>query len=273
MIVSTQARIITKEHLHRPLGPRVLELGVQEIRMSSSDIISLIEWEGYNIAPDVKKSVIAKGIITDVGFFSLLGVKHVSAMDINPDGGADIIHDLNKPVSESLHGQFDFIVDGGTFDHILDIKTAFENVVRMLKSNGRVFHWNAASNYVGYAYLCLEPDLFLDYYLVNHFADCQAYIAEGPHPSHQGPWEIYKFEGIHPLPFKSSQYVMTLILAEKGPDSTFGAMPVQDQYRSQELSRQYESTYRRFAEVDRKPWTGLAGMGRDVPTFRYMGLI
>ena len=243
MIVSTQARIITKEHLHRSLGSRVLELGVQEIRMSSKEVVSLIEEEGYSIDPDTKNAVISRQGINNNGFFSLLGIEDVSAMDINSEGGAGIIHDLNEPVPESLHGQFDFIVDGGTFDHILDIRTAFENVFKMLKPDGRIFHWNAASNYVGYAYLCLEPDLFLDYYLANRFADCQAYIAEGPHPSHQGPWEIYKFEGIHPLPFKSSQYVMTLILAEKGPDSTFEIIPTQDQYRSQKLSKQYELIY------------------------------
>ncbi len=273
MIVSTQARIITKEHLHRPLGPRVLVLGVQEIRMSSKEIISLVEGEGCAIDPRVRRAAIVRETINDVEFFGLLGVQLVSAMDINSDSGVDIIHDLNEPVPESLHGQFDFIVDGGTFDHILDIRTAFENVFKMLKPDGRIFHWNAASNYVGYAYLCLEPDLFLDYYLANRFADCQAYIAEGPHPSHQGPWEIYKFDGIHPLPFKSFQYVMTLILAEKGPDSTFEVIPTQDQYRSQELSRQYELTYQGFAKAGRKPWTGLVGMGRDVPTFKYMGLI
>lgn len=274
MIVSTQARIITKEHLHRPLGPRVLELGVQEIRISSKDIISLIKGEGYSIYPAVKNIAMARETITDNGFFSLLGIEDVSAMDINSDGGADILHDLNEPVPESLYGQFDFIVDGGTFDHILDIRTAFENVVKMLKPNGRIFHWNAASNYIGYAYTCLEPDLFLDYYLVNRFVDCQVYIAEGPHPSHQGPWAIYKFEGIHSLPFKSSQYVMTLVLAEKGPNSTFRAMPVEDQYRNQQLQKQYELTYRKFAEAGRKPWTGsMDTLGKKIPGFTYMGLI
>lgn len=274
MIVSTQARIITKEHLHRSLGPRVLELGVQEIRMSSKDIISLIEGEGYAIAPDVKRSVMARQTITDAGFFSLLGIKSLSAMDINSNGGVNIVHDLNESVPESLHGQFDFIVDGGTFDHILDIRTAFENVVKMLKPNGRVLHWNAASSYTGYVYVCLEPNLFLDYYLVNQFADCQVYIAEGSHPSHQGPWGIYKLEGIHLLPFKSSQYLMTLVLAEKGLKSTFRAMPIQEQYRSQELSEQYESIYRKFAEAGRKSWAGSMDMpGREVQSFRYMGLI
>jgi len=129
MIVSTQVRLITKEHLYRPLGSRILELGVQEMRMSSRDVISLVEQEGYSIAPEIKNSAMARQtwkdwtgkespLITDIGFFSLLGIEHVSAMDIIPDMGADIIHDLNEPVPKSLHGQFDFIVDGGTFEKL-----------------------------------------------------------------------------------------------------------------------------------------------------------
>ncbi len=274
MIVSTQARMIVREHLHRPLGPRVLELGPQEIRMSTKEVISLIEQEGYSIYPSRKRLVMKLSSITDERFFSLLGISSIEAMDINSNGGANLIHDLNKPVPESLHGQFDFIVDGGTFDHILDVRVAFENVVRMLKPNGRILHWNAASNCVGRSYTCLAPDLFLDYYLVNRFADCQVYIVEGHAPAQQSDWAVYKPEGIHLSTFDNPEFLMTIVLAEKGLESTFGAMPVQEQYRNSTLWKQYESTYRKFAESGRKPWIGSMGiLGREIPGFKYMGLI
>ena len=39
-----------------------------------------------------------------------LGIKNLSIIDASGYEGADIIHDLNEPVPENLHGRFDAVI-------------------------------------------------------------------------------------------------------------------------------------------------------------------
>ena len=189
MIVPTLARLIVREHLHKPLGSRVLCLGRQVPFMNYKQVIELLNQEGFTPTPESAEKAKASpdrdtregrgtNFISDTGFYGMLGVEDLSVMDVSTYEGADTIHNLNLPVPESLYGQFDFIIDGGTFDHLFDIRVAFENVVKMLRPGGRVLQWNAASNFTGDGYLCFGPNLCYDYYTVNQFADCKVYVAE-----------------------------------------------------------------------------------------------
>lgn len=74
--------------------------------------------------------------------FEALGFKNIESMDVldyelDPERGG-IIHDLNKPIPKELEGQFDFIYDGGTCEHVLNVNTAMENIYKMLKPGGRI---------------------------------------------------------------------------------------------------------------------------------------
>jgi len=189
MIVPTLARMIVREHLHRSIRGKILTLGRQTIGMTYEQCIELLHQERFFPNEDMLKEITisvdqkTRGgkestYISDDVFFNMLGIKEFNVMDISNYERADIIHDLNVAVPASLIDQFDFIIDGGTFDHLVDIHTAFENVVKMLKPGGRVFQWNAASNFTGAAYISFGPDLFYDYYVLNQFADCKVYIAE-----------------------------------------------------------------------------------------------
>jgi len=39
-------------------------------------------------------------------------------MDFSAYEGADLVHNLNQPVVKSLEGRFNFILDGGTTEHV-----------------------------------------------------------------------------------------------------------------------------------------------------------
>lgn len=195
MIVKALANLIEKEHSYRPITGRVLTLGKQIVRVA--------------------------------GFWSRFDIELVS-IDIKD---ADIIHNLNYPVSKFLYEKFDFIIDGGTFDHLFDLRQAFENIVRMLKPDGRVLHQNAASNYTGATYLSFSPEIFYDYYTINWFADCKVWLAELDRI--QGDeWDLYEFEAVKDIThFISPRLQMVVVIAEKGEYSTWDKMPIQYQYR------------------------------------------
>lgn len=273
MIVPTLARLIVREHLYKPIRGKVLTLGRQTITMTYEQTIELFRQEGYVpplevtegivINHDQKTRVGKKGtnFITDDVFFGLLGVKELTVIDVSEYEGATILHDLNKPIPQSLYEQFDFIIDGGTFDHMFDIRTAFENVVKMLKIGGRIFQWNAASNFTGAAYISFGPDLFYDYYVLNQFVDCKVYVAEVDTLSQRELWDFYEFEGRDEYShLRSERIQMIVVLAEKGTSSTWDRMPIQVQYRDAYLGEPYRTGKRLIQESERQPLIGRGGL-------------
>jgi len=269
MIVPTLARMLIREHIHRPIKGRVLTLGRQTIAMNYEQLIQLLEQENFSISDQVLKDIKIKydnqtrvgkkntDFISDEVFFNLLGVKQLSVMDVSEYESADILHDLNKPIPASLEGQFDFIIDGGTFDHLLDLRVAFENVVKMLKTGGRVFQWNAASNFTGDTYLSFSPDFFYDYYTLNKFTDCKVYLVETDvRGGQREPWDVYEFSGTKYRYFHSKRILMVIVLAEKGANSTYDGIPIQSQYRDDHILQIYKDGQKAISLSDRKPYKG-----------------
>ena len=268
MIVPTLARMIVREHLYRPIRGKILTLGRQTVGMTYEQYIELLHQEGFfpddelleeiTISRD-QKTRYGKGsvYISDDVFFNILGIKEFHVMDVSEYEKADIMHDLNMVVPDSLIDQFDFIIDGGTFDHLVDIRTAFENIVKMLKPDGRIFQWNAASNFTGAAYISFGPDLFYDYYVLNQFADCKVYVAEVDSFGQSELWDLYEFEGLDQYGYlKSERIQMTVVLAEKGVSSTYEKIPVQSQYRDAHLWSTYKKGQELLMSSTRKPFVG-----------------
>lgn len=268
MIVPTVAKLLVREHLYKPLPDNVLTLGRQTITMSYEQVLELFKQEGYippkEILDNIKiyldeETRCGKGnnYITDKVFFGLLGIKNIKSMDVTNYENADIIHNLNYPIPNELIGQFDFIIDGGTFDHLFDIRVAFENVVKLLRHGGRILQWNAASNFTGAAYISFGPDMFFDYFMLNRFADCKVYIAEVNEMGQQEFWDFFIFDGNSEYDLlKSNKFQMTVVFAEKDLDTTWNQMPVQRQYRDKRLNEIFENSRQNIQKSTRKFWRG-----------------
>lgn len=265
MLVPSLARMIVREHKFKPITGTLLCLGRQTIAMTYGQALELFEQEGWKVSPEILRNTgvevdsntrMGKGteFISDRLFFQMLGVTDLHVMDVSKYEGADIIHDLNVPVPDSLVDYADFIIDGGTFDHLLNIPTAFANVVKMLKPKGRVFQWNAASNYTGAAYVSFGPDLFYDYYVLNHFADCKIYLAEVDGVVQKESWDMYEFvpteTGVFGH-FRSGMIQMVVVLAEKGLASTHDKVPIQAFYRDEERWAPYREGEKLIAQSKR----------------------
>lgn len=130
-----------------PAG-RSLMLGRQEISHSKNPLRG-----AYNSKRRYQKALDRFGFDASVedmfqpdgyseAMFEMLGFKNIETMDVldyeldSERGG--IIHDLNHPIPAELEEQFDFIYDGGTSEHVLNVTMSLQNIYRMLKPGGRV---------------------------------------------------------------------------------------------------------------------------------------
>jgi SAM-dependent methyltransferase len=269
MIVPSLAKMLIREHMFRPITGKVLCLGRQTIAMTLDEATAIFKDEGISIPHGVieearkdlndtmtRSGKYKKNLITDETFFKMFGLSDLKRMDVSKYEGADIIHNMNYPVPDSLEEKFDFILDGGVFDHLVSFSNAFSNVARMLKPGGRVFQWNVASCLNWAAYSIVSPDLFHDYYVYNNFVDCKIYLAE----NNGDPKEKFKMYllhgGLDECFYYTKKRQIIIAFAEKGNDSTYDHLPVQAQYREEHLWDHYRTREQVIKESARKPWTG-----------------
>lgn len=108
-------------------------------------------------------------------FFGLLGFRCFDDIDFDSSQGVSIIHDLNTPVSEELHGRYDLVFENGTIEHIFDIKTAIGNIAHMVKVGGHVCHGSPLDAY-NHGFYNFSINFFNDFYRANGFSDLKFFL-------------------------------------------------------------------------------------------------
>jgi hypothetical protein len=173
--------------------------------------------------------------ISDDDFFRLLGIPKIKALDVSDYEGADIAHDLTKPIPGELEGVADFILDGSTLDNVFDPATVLRNTTRLLKPRGRLVSVNVATNSYG-PYIIPTAHLLLDYFTINGFSDCKVYLLVYGGPN--GGVNVFTPDLTlmrqslpQPRNFTSPHTTALVVMAEKGSHSTWDQSPVQHQYR------------------------------------------
>jgi hypothetical protein len=247
-IIETLAR----EHMYRPLSGDVLLIGRQAIYLTAQQLIDLYRKFGIALAgvsPDeveLDTSTLNRQIefgdhrwVSDRAVFRLLGIDRLRALDVSNYEDAEIVHDLNKPIPDSLKGIADIIVDGSTLDNTFNAAQSLMNFAAMLRPGGRLFAVNAFSAHNN-GYALLPPLTWVDYFVYNGFADCQLYISVGKPPFvRDGLRNAFyiDLDAVHEQRrhmgrFASPYPMGCFAFAEKGADSTADKIPIQQDYRS-----------------------------------------
>lgn len=142
---------------YSPQG-RSLMLGRQSLKLNPKNrlrINRMLRMSGHDM--------VWRDLAQEDGFaetmWEKLGFGRVETMDLSDYEGAGILHDLNDPIPDALVGQFDFIFDGGTIEHVFNVPVALMNVFRMLRPGGRFVSANGMNGWVGHGFYQFNPDL------------------------------------------------------------------------------------------------------------------
>lgn len=96
-------------------------------------------------------------------FFKLLGARHVDEVDASDYEGASIIHDMNEPLPPQHRQRFDVVFDGGSMEHIFDVRLVLRNIGDLLKVGGLYVGTTCANNMLGHGFYQFSPELFYRY--------------------------------------------------------------------------------------------------------------
>jgi hypothetical protein len=178
---------IGREHAYRPITGDVVFIGRQttyftpaELAQRLRDHCSAVDESAIGIDRTTLHRNAGTALASDRSIFCALGNDRVKALDVNGYEGAEIIHDLNRPIPDRLRESADFIVDGSTLDNVFNPALALQNLADMLRPGGRLLMINAWSARES-AYTLCSPCWYFDYFVANGFADCRvyAYISAG----------------------------------------------------------------------------------------------
>lgn len=89
-----------------------------------------------------------------------LGAETISSFDASDYQNATVIHDFNVPLPDQYHGTFDAVIDGGTIEHIFDIKQVLRNYMALVKIGGHVHICTSANNLCGHGFYQFSPEFF-----------------------------------------------------------------------------------------------------------------
>lgn len=251
---------LVREHIYKPIEGDVLMLGRQTVFLPFVEICELMReqgltTEGVELASmEIDSTTLNRPenavCITDRALFGLLGGKAVvRALDHTDYEGAEVIHDLRRPIPPSLIGTADFIVDGSVLDNVYDPAVALMNANGLLRPHGRLLAIDAMGGPNIPSYTNITPLWFLDYFVLNGFVDCKVYIiAYCQTAVNTDNWVLtIDLEMLLKDPssffsvsnFNTPLQMAVMVLAEKGEHTTIDRIPNQAHYRPQEEWKTY----------------------------------
>lgn len=156
---------------------QVLSLGYPDLLITRREMTELIgadavgrlsvREESAELARDHSFPELAEGVFEAHDVFAGFGAT-LTVSDVSTLRHADVIIDLNDPVSDDLHDRFDLIIDPGTIEHCFNVAQAMKNISEMTAVGGFVFH-STPGAYMNHGFYSFSPTFFLDYYSKNGF--------------------------------------------------------------------------------------------------------
>lgn len=140
-------------------------------------------------------------------------------MDAHPYEHATIIKDLNLTLEEKYKEKFDFVLDGGTCEHVYDCTEALKSAMEMAKIGGWLCLMTPSNNMCNHGFYQFSPDLFKSILVSkNGFSlqDISALVLNGKQEDRNVKWiKIKNSNDVNYLNTIQGKGVLLFILAKK----------------------------------------------------------
>lgn len=235
------AQLLTEAVVESRITGNVLTLGVQDCFFKPQELNALLKRYGIAAPEDVllseKPTLRAAGFISPEMLFRALGFAEYHTLDASDYEGCDLVFDLNSgQLPPELVGQFDFIFDGGTIEHVFHIPNALHNLGHMLKVGGVIYHASPTNNFIDHGFYTFSPTFFLDFYSENKWEIVDLYLQSNHRENlYGGSYYLYDY---HPerlvelsMGGLDDQMYHTFCIARKKEISTTNRIPQQGDYQ------------------------------------------
>ena len=92
--------------------------------------------------------------------FSAMGADQIVSLDASGYEDASVVFDLNGELPEHLQRRFTAVLDGGTIEHVFDVKQALLNAMQLVEVGGHLLLITPTSGSSGHGFYQFSPELF-----------------------------------------------------------------------------------------------------------------
>jgi hypothetical protein len=123
-----------------------------------NDVEKIRKWHGMpHLEEIIETSDFFKKLNCDSDYFDFSEIR-----------GGEIITDLNMPIDEKYHGQYDLIVDTGTLEHCFNVGVAFNNMCKLSSVGGLILS-AAPMTKINHGFWNFSPCAYENYFSQNKF--------------------------------------------------------------------------------------------------------
>jgi len=135
------------------VGRQILNLDFQELKKN------LAGFGLFSSDQQVENLLTGNGGYAE-GFLQFLGAQSIDSLDYSNYEGANILHDMNLPVSAELKGKYDTILESGSLEHIFNFPVSIGNCMEMVSENGHLLIITPVNNIMGHGFYQFSPEIF-----------------------------------------------------------------------------------------------------------------
>ena len=210
-----------------------LMIGRQDLHLSKESIIALLREYQPHCVDNAVELISKSDSKYAEDLIRCLGATTVESIDHSSFEGAAICHDLNEPIPKELEAKYDIVLDGGTLEHVFDVRQAYQNCMQMVKVGGHFLAISPANNFMGHGFYQFSPEFFFESFTEpNGFRIRQVILFEH---RRRAPW----YEVVAPTEIKSrvslknSERTYVLVIAERISEVVpFSTVPQQSDYEA-----------------------------------------
>lgn len=152
-------RFLARERKKGTKLGRTAMIGRQGVHLGAKDCLRILNHEfRLSLDPEEIEKAHALGFADDL--LKTLGADSVDSFDYSDYEGATYTHDFNTPVGEEHKDQYDFLIDGGTLEHVFQFPTALKSCMEMLRVGGVYFGVSPANNEMGHGFYQFSPEIY-----------------------------------------------------------------------------------------------------------------
>jgi hypothetical protein len=240
---------IIREHSYRPITGVVLLIGQQSLALSRDEALELMREHSVDVGNDMQQHANDEsGGMSAAAFVGLLGASELRTLGVSADS-TNIVHDLRMPIADQLKPCADFVIDGGVLTDNFSPTVVLRNYASLLRPGGRLIAINNLSAHFD-PYTIPSTSWYLDYCVINAFADCKVYVLEYPpgQPARAFCLDIDCL--LDPAreirAFLSPHETAVILFAEKGAASTTDEMPIHAHLRPADEWQRYRQNLARI---------------------------
>lgn len=155
---ATSAELLLLCRRRFPQALDFLMLGRQWLRLQPDEARRL--QQTYEVQMDDLSDATMTDTVYAETLLQRMKLRSIVALDATAYQGAGLIHDLNTPLPAHLADKHDYVVDGGSLEHVFDFPTAIRNCAALLKPGGLFITICPVNNWMGHGFYQFSPELF-----------------------------------------------------------------------------------------------------------------